>query len=116
MLILKLMVVFDVLPISDIISFGAVAVNDLTHPRKILYDKALVFCLACEAEARHMYFSGGGVVVVIVVGGGVNFFVFRSFSETIRARAMKLGSCIHLEELWSTLCSVLRLDLLFTVH
>ena len=29
---------------------------------------------------------------------------------------MKLGSCIHLEELSSTLCSVLRLDLLFTVH
>ena len=29
---------------------------------------------------------------------------------------MKLGSCIHLEEISSTLCSVLRLDLLFTVH
>ena len=29
---------------------------------------------------------------------------------------MKLGSCIHLEELRSTLCSILRLDLLFTVH
>ena len=27
---------------------------------------------------------------------------------------MKLGSCIHLEELSSTLCSVLRFDLLFT--
>ena len=27
---------------------------------------------------------------------------------------MKLGSCIHLEELRSTLCSILRLDLLFT--
>ena len=26
---------------------------------------------------------------------------------------MKLGSCIHLEELRSTLCSFLRLDLLF---
>ena len=65
-------------------------------------------------------FSGGGVVVGGgggVVVGGVNFFVSRSFfSETIRARAMKLGSCIHLEELSSTLCSVLRLDLLFTVH
>ena len=70
-------------------------------------------CLACEAEARHMYCFSGGVIVVV----GVNFFVFRSFSsETIRARAMKLGSCIHLEELSSTLCSVLRLDLLFTVH
>ena len=28
---------------------------------------------------------------------------------------MKLGSCIHLEELRSTLCSILRLDLLYTV-
>ena len=34
-----------------------------------------------------------------VVDGGIHFFVFRSFfSETRRARAMKLGSCIHLEE------------------
>ena len=73
------------------------------------------FCLACEAEARHMYcFSGCGVVVVV---GGINFFcVYVIFSETIRARAMKLGSCIHLEELRTTLCSVLRLDLLLTVH
>ena len=42
------------------------------------------FCLACEAEARHMYcFSG--VVVVVVVGdvGGVNLFVFRSFSRKL---------------------------------
>ena len=37
------MVVFDVLPINDCVSFGAVAVNDLTHPKKALYDKALVF-------------------------------------------------------------------------
>ena len=29
---------------------------------------------------------------------------------------MKLGSCIHLEELRSTLCSILSLDLLFMVH
>ena len=43
MLILKLMVVLDVLPINNSISFGAVAVNDLTHPKKTLYDKALVF-------------------------------------------------------------------------
>ena len=43
MLILKLMVVFDVLPINDSIYFGAVAVNDLTHPKKTLYDKAFVF-------------------------------------------------------------------------
>ena len=43
LLILKSMVVFDVLPINDSISFGAVAVNDLTHPKKTLYDKALVF-------------------------------------------------------------------------
>ena len=37
------MVVFDVLPINDSISFGAVAVNDLNHPEKTLYDKALIF-------------------------------------------------------------------------
>ena len=43
MLILKLMIVFDVLPFNDSISFGAVAVNDLTHPRKTLYDKSLTF-------------------------------------------------------------------------
>ena len=43
LLILKLMVLFDVLPINDIISFGAVAVNDLTYPKKTFYDKALVF-------------------------------------------------------------------------
>ena len=29
---------------------------------------------------------------------------------------MKLGSCIHLEELRSTLCSILSLDLLFMAH
>ena len=29
------------LPFNDSISFGAVAVNDLTHPRKTLYDKSL---------------------------------------------------------------------------
>ena len=40
----------------------------------------------------------------VAVGGGIGvnfcqFFAFRSFfSETIRARAMTLGSCIHLEE------------------
>ena len=40
------------------------------------------FCLACEAEARHMYcFSGSGVVDV--GGGGVNFFGFRSFSQKL---------------------------------
>ena len=43
LLIHKLMVVFDVLPINDNISFGAVAVNDLTHPKQTLCDKALVF-------------------------------------------------------------------------
>ena len=37
------MVVFDILPINDSISFGAVAVNNLTHPKKTIYDKALVF-------------------------------------------------------------------------
>ena len=40
-----------------------------------------------------------------------SFCVYVIFSETIRARAMKLGLCIHLEE-----CSILRRDLLFTVH
>ena len=43
LLTLKLMVVFDVLLINDSIYFGAVAVNDLTHPKKTLSDKALVF-------------------------------------------------------------------------
>ena len=44
-------------------------------------------------------------------------FAFRSFfSESRRARAMKLGSCIHLEELRTTLRSILSLDLLFMVH
>ena len=37
------MIVFDVLPFNDSIFFGAVAVNDLTHPRKTLYDKSLTF-------------------------------------------------------------------------
>ena len=37
------MFVFDVLPFNDSISFGAVAVNDLTHPKKTLYDKSLIF-------------------------------------------------------------------------
>ena len=41
-----------------------------------------IFCLACEAEARHMY-CFFGVVVVVVVGGGVNFFAFRSFSRKL---------------------------------
>ena len=37
------MIVFDVLPFNDSIFFGAVEVNDLTHPRKTLYDKSLTF-------------------------------------------------------------------------
>ena len=37
-----------------------------------------------------------------------SFYVQVIFSETIKARAMKLGSCIHLEELRSTLRSILR--------
>ena len=45
----------------------------------------LSYCLACEAEMRHMYcFSG--VVLVVVVGGGVNFrrvFALRSFSQKL---------------------------------
>ena len=36
----------------------------------------LSFCLACEAEARHMYCFSGGVVVV---GGGVNFLCLGHF-------------------------------------
>ena len=43
LLILKFVVVFDVLSINDSISFGAVAVNNLTYPKKPLYYKALVF-------------------------------------------------------------------------
>ena len=40
-----------------------------------------IYCLACEAEARHMYcFSGVVVVVVVVVGvGGVNFLCLGHF-------------------------------------
>ena len=62
--------------------------NDRIH-RNILFKKSekllngntfSYFCLACKAEARHMYcFSSG----FIVVGGGVNFFVFRSFSQKL---------------------------------
>ena len=44
------------------------------------------------------------------------FCVYIIFSETIMARAMKLGSCIHLKELRSTLRSILSHVLLFTVH
>ena len=40
-------------------------------------------------------------------------FAFRSFSQTIRAKAMKLGSCIHLEEQRSTQPSIFSLYLLF---
>ena len=75
------------------------------------------YCLECEAEARHMYCFSGVVVVVVGGGGGVNFLLsFCIFSGTIRSRAMELGSCIHLEEIKSTLCSILSLDLHFTVH
>ena len=46
-----------------------------------LQGKKNYYCLACIAEARQMYcFSGGGVVVV---SGGVNFFMFRSFSQKL---------------------------------
>ena len=44
------------------------------------------------------------------------FCVLVILLDTIRARAMKLGSCIHLEELRSTLLSILSIDLHFTVH
>ena len=50
-----------------------------------------IFCLSCEAEARHMYCFSGVVV-------GVNLFcIYVIFSNIVRVRAMKLGSCIHLE-------------------
>ena len=41
----------------------------------------LSVCLACQAEARHMYCFSGLVVVVIfdVIGGGVSFFVLGHF-------------------------------------
>ena len=59
------------------------------------------YCLACEAKARHRYcFSRVVVIVVVVVGGGINFVEFCVkvfFSETIRARAMKPGSCVQLK-------------------
>ena len=46
----------------------------------IYYIAPMCDCLACEAEARHMYcFSS----VVVVGGGSVNFFVFRSFSQKL---------------------------------
>ena len=37
------MIVFDVLPFIDSVSFEAVAINDLTHPRKTFYDKFITF-------------------------------------------------------------------------
>ena len=77
--------------------------------------KNIIFVLPAKQKQDIYCFSG-----VCVVGSGVNFcrvFAFRSFfSETIRARALKLGLCIHLEELRSILRSILSLDLLFTVH
>ena len=38
-----------------------------------------IYCLACEAEARHMYCFSGGVVVVGGGGGGVNFLCLGHF-------------------------------------
>ena len=60
--------------------------NDRIH-RNILFKKSEKLLngntfsyFACEAEARHMYcFSSS----FIGVGGGVNFFVFRSFSQKL---------------------------------
>ena len=45
-----------------------------------VYD-CMVYCLTCEAEARHMYYFSGVVVVVVVGGGGggVNFSVLGHF-------------------------------------
>ena len=46
-----------------------------------LFLGVIVFCLACEAEARHMYCFSGVVVVVVVGGGGggVNFLCLGHF-------------------------------------
>ena len=85
----------------------------VSNPGPLAYESGAL-PIACKAEARHMYcFSG----VDVIGSGGVNIFCVKViFSETIRARAMKLGSCIHLEELRSTLIPILSLDLLFMVH
>ena len=48
MLIHKLMVVFDVLPINDNISFGAVAVNDLTHPKNTVQ----ILCIGTDRSQQ----------------------------------------------------------------
>ena len=54
-----------------------------------------------------------GVVVVVVGGGGVNFLCLDHFLRNYKGSSHEIGSFIHLEELRSTLCSILRLDLLF---
>ena len=52
-------------------------VSDVTYMRQVLvYVWSYDFCLACEAEARHMYCFSGGVVVVVV---GVNFLCLGHF-------------------------------------
>ena len=65
----------------------------------VLFDLLLqtfLSSLPSRSETYLLLFS------VVVGGGGVNFYrvsVFRTFfSETIMAKAMKLGSCIHLDE------------------
>ena len=48
----------------------------------VLQTQCSNFCLACEAEARHMYCFSGVVVVVVVVVivvGGVNFLCLGHF-------------------------------------
>ena len=67
MLILKLMIVFDVLPFNDSISFGAVAVNDLTHPKITLYDKSLTFVHPPYSVIRA--FSDFKAFLYILIGG-----------------------------------------------
>ena len=57
--------------------FKLMSVNHSTRPGGII-GIYFQFCLACEAEARHMYcFSGVVVVVVVVVG--VNFLCLGHF-------------------------------------
>ena len=72
-----------------LLNVGVIPQDHHDHMQKVSFVKTLDkrkyfviirdICLACEAEARHMYwFSGAGGD-----GSGVNFFVFRSFSQEL---------------------------------
>ena len=110
------------------------------HSCECCFSSVIVFfCLFCEAEARHINCFSDVVVVFVSPANRSKTYVllFRChcrwlqrrlykllssfcvkviFSETVRARAMNLGSCIHLDECSSKPSSILILDLLFTVH